>query len=86
MNMNKTFLSEAGLDKFIQKNLEVEQLIALSVTLNGKKYSKFLSPERLLKVYEKAVKGETIMSSAISEIFEDLKQQILKDMKKGKKS
>jgi len=43
--MNKTFLSEAGLDKFIQKNLEVEQLIALSVTLNGKNIRNF-SPRK----------------------------------------
>jgi len=78
--MNKN-LSEAKLDQFIKENLEVEQQVALSVTLNGKKYSETVSAESLLKVYEQAVKGEQIFSTKVPEMFENLKQKILKDLK-----
>lgn len=73
-------LNTEQLDKFIRENLQVEQLVEIFIILNGKKYSETVSVARLLKVYERAVKGEPILSPRLPEMLESLREKILKDI------
>jgi hypothetical protein len=73
MNENNTELEQK-----IKENLKVERLVLISVEINGKEYSQVIAEERLLKVYERIMKGEQIFTIKIPKnAIESLKEKIL---------
>lgn len=77
--MNEIYTPEQ-LEEKIKENLKVERLVLISVEINGKEYSQVIAEERLLKIYERIMKGEQIFTTKIPKnAVENLKEKIMKE-------